>query len=448
MRLKLPENVNYIIDTLSFYGYEAFAVGGCVRDSVLARTPGDWDITTSATPEQIKRHFKRTVDTGIEHGTVTVLIGDESYEVTTYRIDGKYEDSRHPKEVTFTASLEEDLKRRDFTINAMAYNKEYGLVDLYGGMRDLQRRVIRCVGDPKERFGEDALRMLRAVRFAAQLGFAIDPATADAIKELAPDLKKISAERIQVEIVKLLTSNYPTLWKTVYELGIAKVIMPEFELCMLTDQNTPHHAYNVGEHILYAINHVPADKVLRLTMLLHDIGKTQCRSTDASGRDHFYGHAAVSEKMAKQILKRLKFDNDTIDKVTMLIRYHDTRPEPVKKQVRRLLNAMGTELFPLYLTVRRADTMAQSTYKREEKLKRIDELEEIYREILVNGDCFSLKDLAIGGKELIALGMKPGKDIGEILNILLQLVMDDPQRNNPAYLLQYASIEIQRRQNN
>lgn len=445
MRLKLPENVVYIIDTLEFYGYEAYAVGGCVRDSVLARIPGDWDITTSATPEQIKRHFKRTVDTGIEHGTVTVLLGDESYEVTTYRIDGKYEDGRHPKEVTFTACLEEDLKRRDFTINAMAYNPKTGLVDLYGGMRDLQHKVIRCVGEPKERFGEDALRMMRAVRFAAQLGFAIDPGTSEAIRELAPDLKRISAERIQVEMVKLLTSNYPTLWKLIYELGITKVIMPEFDLCMTTPQNTPHHCYNVGEHILYAVNHVPADKVLRLTMLLHDIGKPQCRTTDAAGRDHFYGHGPVGEKMAGLILRRLKFDNDTIDKVKKLIRYHDTRPEPVKKQVRKLLNLIGTELFPLYLTVRRADTMAQSTYKREEKLRRIDELEEIYKEILENGDCFLLKDLAVNGKDLIELGIEPGKEIGEILNVLLQLVIEDPQRNNSVYLLQYASMEHARR---
>lgn len=447
MRLKLPENVKYIIDTLKFYGYEAFAVGGCVRDSILARVPGDWDITTSAKPEQIKRHFKRTVDTGIEHGTVTVLIGDDSYEVTTYRIDGKYEDSRHPKEVTFTACLEEDLKRRDFTINAMAYNDDFGLIDLYGGMQDLQRKVIRCVGDPKERFGEDALRMLRAVRFAAQLGFAIDPATSQAIKDLASDLKKISAERIQVEIVKLLTSNYPTLWKTVYELGVTRIIMPEFDNCMMTNQNTPHHCYNVGEHILYAVNHVPADKVLRLTMLLHDIGKPQCKSVDETGRDHFHGHARVSEMMAKKILRRLKFDNDTTDKVLMLIREHDTRPEPVKKQVRRLMNRMGVELFPLYLTVRRADTMAQSTYKREEKLKRIDELEEIFKEILADGDCFTLKNLAITGKDLIAMGIEPGKEIGELLNLSLELVMDDPKRNNPAYLLKYAEIEHERRQN-
>lgn len=445
MRLKLPENVKYIIETLQFYGYEAYAVGGCVRDSILAREPGDWDITTSAKPEQLKRHFKRTVDTGIEHGTVTVLIGDESYEVTTYRIDGKYEDSRHPKEVTFTASLEEDLKRRDFTINAMAYNDQTGLVDLYGGMQDLQRRVIRCVGDPKARFGEDALRMLRAVRFAAQLGFAIDPLTAQAIQEQAQDLHKISAERIQVEIVKLLTSNYPTLWHTVYELGITKVIMPEFDQCMLTTQKTPHHCYSVGEHILYAVNHVPADKVLRLTMLLHDIGKPQCRTIDENGQEHFKGHAAISEKMAKQILRRLKFDNDTIDKVTRLIREHDTRPEPVKRQVRRLLNRMGTELFPLYLTVRRADTMAQSTYMREEKLRRIDELEEIYRQIIADGDCFSLKDLAVTGKDLIAMGIEPGKEIGQLLNLCLELVMEEPERNNPAYLLKY--VEIQHNQN-
>lgn len=445
MKLKLPAKVIYIINELQFYGYEAYAVGGCVRDSILAKEPDDWDITTSAQPHQVKRIFKRTVDTGIEHGTVTVLLDKDTFEVTTYRIDGKYEDGRHPKEVTFTASLEEDLKRRDFTINAMAYNDKEGLIDLYGGMQDLQRKVIRCVGKPEERFTEDALRMMRAVRFAAQLGFSIDPDTARAILELSPTLEKISAERVQAEMVKLMVSRYPSMWFTAYELGITKVIMPEFDECMMTLQKTPHHCYTVGEHILHSVEQVPADKILRLTMLLHDIAKPRFHTTDASGQDHFKGHAEGGAQLAREILRRLKFDNDTVDKVTKLIYYHDTRPQPTERQVRRLLNRMGIELFPYYLTVQRADTLAQSSYMRTEKWTRIAEVEAVARGILERQECFTLKDLAISGKDLIELGIEPGKEIGEILNAALETVLDHPEYNQYGFLRQFALIEHEKR---
>lgn len=445
MRLKLPAKVIYIINQLQFHGYEAYAVGGCVRDSILAKEPDDWDITTSAQPHQVKRIFRRTVDTGIEHGTVTVLLDKDTFEVTTYRIDGKYEDGRHPKEVTFTASLEEDLKRRDFTINAMAYNDQEGLIDLYGGMQDLQRKVIRCVGKPEERFTEDALRMMRAVRFAAQLGFSIDPDTARAILELSPTLEKISAERIQVETVKLMTSRYPSMWFTAYELGITKIIMPEFDECMMTLQKTPHHCYTVGEHILHSVEQVPPDKILRLTMLLHDIAKPRCRTTDEKGQDHFKGHGSEGTKMAKEILRRLKFDNDTIDKVTKLIYYHDVRPQPTERQVRRLLNKMGAELFPYYLIVQRADTLAQSGYMRVEKWTRIAEVEAVYKGILERQECFTLKDLAISGKDLIDLGIEQGKEIGEILNAALETVLDHPEYNQYGFLKQFAIIEHEKR---
>lgn len=376
---------------------------------------------------------------------MTVLLDKDSFEVTTYRIDGKYEDGRHPKEVTFTASLEEDLKRRDFTINAMAYNDQTGLIDLYGGMQDLQRKVIRCVGKPEERFTEDALRMMRAVRFAAQLGFSIDPDTARAILELSPTLEKISAERIQVETVKLMTSRYPSMWFTAYELGITKVIMPEFDECMMTLQKTPHHCYTVGEHILHSVEQVPPDKVLRLTMLLHDIGKPVCRTTDEKGQDHFHGHSAVGEKMAREILRRLKFDNDTTDKVTKLIYYHDVRPQPVEKQVRRLLSKIGAELFPYYLVVQRADTLAQSGYLRNEKWARIEQVEEIYQGIMERQECISLKDLEISGRDLIELGIAPGKEIGEILNAALETVIDNPEYNRYGFLRQFALIEHEKR---
>ena len=280
MKIELPKKVLFIINNLQLAGYDAFAVGGCVRDSILARKPQDWDITTSAKPEAIKEIFRRTVDTGIEHGTVTVMIGKDSYEVTTYRIDGAYEDSRHPKEVRFTNCLEEDLRRRDFTINAMAYNDDVRLVDVFGGMQDLNHHLIRCVGDPRERFSEDALRILRAVRFSAQLDFPIEPDTAKAVKELAPNLKNISAERIQTELVQLLTSPHPERIQDACELGITKVVLPEWDAMVGVKQNTIHHKYDVAEHTLHTLKHVKRDKYLRLTMLFHDMGKPAMKTTD------------------------------------------------------------------------------------------------------------------------------------------------------------------------
>ena len=358
MKIELPKKVLFIINNLQLHGYEAFAVGGCVRDSILARRPQDWDITTSAKPEEIKKLFRRTIDTGIEHGTVTVLFGKDSFEVTTYRIDGAYEDSRHPKEVQFTNRLEEDLRRRDFTINAMAYNDQVRLVDVFGGMQDLNHHLIRCVGDPEERFSEDALRILRAVRFSAQLNFPIESATADAIRKLAPNLQNISAERIQAELVKLLVSPHPERIRDAYELGLTKVILPEWDAMEGVAQNTPHHKYDVAEHTLRALKNVKRDKILRLTMLFHDMGKPMMKTTDENGRDHFRGHALVSEELARSILHRLKFDNETIRTVTKLVCYHDYRVEATPKNVRRAMNRIGVELFPYYLAVRLADVKA------------------------------------------------------------------------------------------
>ena len=435
MRIQLPVKVDNIIKTLEAAGYEAFAVGGCIRDSVLGRTPQDWDITTSAKPQDVKRLFSHTIDTGIQHGTVTVMLEHEGFEVTTYRIDGEYEDARHPKEVTYTVNLLEDLKRRDFTINAMAYSKDRGLIDEFGGMNDLQRKIIRCVGDPWQRFGEDALRILRAVRFAAQLGFEIEENTKKAIVELAPTLSKISAERIQTETVKLLMSDRPEMWRSVYDLGITRIIMPEFDAIMETPQNTPHHMYNVGEHTLKALSLTEKDRILRLTMLLHDIGKASMRTTDANGVDHFKGHGPAGKEIAKKILRRLKFDNDTIAQVTHLIYWHDYRPAPEEKAVRRAIHKVGEDLFPLFLKVQRADNLAQSMYLREEKLARIDGVEKLYHEIMEKHQCVSLKTLAVTGRDLIAEGMKPGPQMGAVLQELLEVVLDQPEMNEKEKLL-------------
>ncbi len=435
MKIELPKKVSQIIETLQANGFEAYAVGGCVRDSILGRIPDDWDITTSATPQETKQLFRKTFDTGIEHGTITVLLEKEAFEVTTYRVDGKYEDSRHPSEVTFTRSLKEDLLRRDFTINAMAYNDTEGLVDIFGGMEDLRNQVIRCVGDARARFGEDALRILRAVRFAAQLGFEIEEETQQGIRELAPTLANISAERIQVELVKLLVSQKPDLLRMAYELGITKVILPEFDELMTTEQETPHHCYSVGEHTIKSIELVRADKVLRLTMLLHDIAKPKMKTIDETGRAHFKKHDVEGVQMAKSILRRLKFDNDTMNKVVRLVQFHDYRMEATPRLVRRAMNKIGEDLFAEYLEVRMADTLAQSEYKREEKLQNLQDIRVCYEEILAKQQCVSLKDLAVTGSDLIADGMKPGREIGAVLSALLERVIEQPELNEKETLL-------------
>lgn len=437
MKIQLPEKVNTIIQTLQEHGYEAYAVGGCVRDSLLGREPGDWDITTSASPEETKKLFARTVDTGIEHGTVTVLLGKEGFEVTTYRIDGKYEDSRHPTEVIFTRNLREDLLRRDFTINAMAYNDTEGIVDIFGGMDDLKRKIIRCVGNARERFGEDALRIMRGVRFAAQLGFSLEKETKEAMAELAPTLEKISAERIQTELVKLLVSDSPELIREAYHLGITAVILPEFDEMMQTGQETKYHRYDVGEHTVQAVCNVPPDKVLRLTMLLHDVAKPEMKTVDADGTAHFKGHDIRGEQKAKEILRRLKFDNDTIHKVTKLVRWHDYRMPAEKKNVRKAMSKISAELFPMYLLVKRADILAHSMYRREEELENLSGLQKCYEEIVADHECVSLKQLAVTGTDLIGIGMKPGKQIGEVLNELLRIVLEYPEFNNKEHLLRF-----------
>lgn len=443
MQIQIPEKVNQVINVLTEAGFEAYVVGGCVRDAILGREANDWDITTNAKPEQVKALFPRTVDTGIQHGTVTVLLGKEGFEVTTYRIDGEYADSRHPKEVIFTPSLLEDLKRRDFTINAMAYNEKEGLVDAFDGMGDLKRRQIRCVGNPKERFTEDALRILRAVRFSAQLNFSIEPETKAAISRFAPNLSRISAERIQTEMVKLLTSPHPEVWRTVYETGITAVILPEFDACMRTPQNNPHHCWSVGEHTLRALEQVEADKVLRLAVLLHDIGKPQTRTTDEKGLDHFICHGEVGEEMAGKILRRLKFDNDTRKAVKHLVKVHDYfQMEPTQKGVRRAVFKIGEDSFPDYLKVRRADILAQNPAMQQEKLEQLARIEAVYQKILEEKNCLSLKELAVTGKDLIEAGIEPGPQLGERLNQLLELVIENPEYNTREILLKRIHLEM------
>ncbi len=437
MTMTVPENVKKIISILEANGFEGYAVGGCVRDTLLLRIPGDWDITTSATPEEVKALFPHTIDTGIEHGTVTVMMNHEGYEVTTYRIDGEYEDARHPKEVTFTANLVEDLKRRDFTINAMAYNETTGLVDEFDGLGDLEKGIIRCVGDPMERFAEDALRMLRAVRFAAQLGFVIEENTKAAIRKLAPTIAMVSVERIAVELIKILASNHPEEMRTAYELGLTAVFLPEFDVTMKTLQNNIHHLYSVGEHTIATLQEVSAEKHIRLIMLLHDMAKPVVKTTDEEGQDHFRGHTQAGADMAKAILRRLKFDNATIDLVYKMVKHHDDRPQ-TPNAVRRMFAAVGLDNVPMLLEMKRADLLGQSLYQRENKLALVDFYREQYERCLAEQTCLTKKDLALNGNDLIAMGMKQGTGIGMVIDQLFDAVLEEPTLNTREKLEQLA----------
>lgn len=442
MNIRIPEKAAYIIEKLEQEGHEAYVVGGCVRDALLNREPEDWDITTSASPFQVKNIFRRTIDTGIQHGTVTVMLEKEGFEVTTYRIDGEYEDGRHPNSVQFTSKLEEDLKRRDFTINAMAYNPRTGIVDLFGGQEDLNNRIIRCVGKAEERFTEDALRILRAVRFSAQLGFKIEEKTQQAIQFLACHLDKVSQERIQVEITKLLISDHPERIKTAYELGITSIILPELDAVMSIPQRNQYHCYTVGDHTIAMVQQIQSTKVLRWAALLHDLGKKKTHRIDENGQDHFYGHAQESALLAKKILRRLKFDNDTIDKVNRLITYHAYHLRRDKKVIRRCMSQIGADLFEDLLEVMRADTMAKSQYQRQERLDDIIEIRTLSKEILADKECITLKQLAVNGQDLIQEGVKPGKQLGEILNTMLDYVLNHPEENQKETLLQKFCREI------
>jgi tRNA nucleotidyltransferase/poly(A) polymerase len=446
MDFPIPEKVNIIIEELMNHGFEAYAVGGCVRDMVLGREPEDWDITTSATPQEVKRIFRRTVDTGIQHGTVTVLLDKDHYEVTTYRLDGIYEDNRHPKEVSFTSSLTEDLKRRDFTINAMAYNEKEGFIDLFGGMEDLKKGLIRCVGSAVERFDEDALRILRAVRFSAQLGFAIEAETMQAICGKVKNLENVSAERIRVELTKLLLSDHPDRLRTLYEVGITGVILPEFDKMMTTPQNNKHHIYSVGEHTIHAVESVagmikeerfdPSQRsILRWTMLLHDVEKPGTITIGKDGQHHFYGHPDKGALTAKQILKRLKFDNDTLDAVVHLIRWHDYRFVLTPAGMRKAASIIGKNYMDMIFEVNRADTSAKNPAFTQEKYVQLEEATRLYREIVEQDECVSLKELKINGNDLIAEGLKPGKQLGTILNNLLDAVIERPELNEKEALL-------------
>ena len=440
MTIVLPADAARIIRILEEAGHEAYVVGGCVRDSLMGRMPRDWDITTSALPQQVKALFRHTIDTGIKHGTVTVRLGQTSYEVTTYRLDGAYADHRHPDEVTFTGRLADDLERRDFTINAMAYNDRDGLVDLFGGRQDLETGIVRAVGDPMKRFDEDALR---AVRFAAELSFSIEEGTREAICALAATIASVSGERIRDEMEKILCSANPGQVRDLWELGLTEVFFPEFNAMMETTQNNPHHCYTVGEHTLAALRASvraetpsPADRrLLALTVLLHDSAKPLMKTTDEEGIDHFSGHPREGAALAERILRRWKEDNRTVVRVKNLITWHDLRPESDPVSVRETASRVGREDFPMLLCVMGCDVRGQSTYLQQEKLDRLARIKAEWQRICEAKEPVEIADLAVSGKDLTEAGIPAGPKIGEILRRMLEDVLKEPSHNTKEYLI-------------
>ena len=436
--MKIPNDVSFIIKTLESRGFEAYAVGGCVRDAILGREPNDWDITTNATPDEMKECFAgmHVIETGLKHGTLTVMLHHTGYEVTTYRIDGAYTDHRRPDTVEFVKDLQLDLERRDFTVNAMATADGETIVDLFGGREDLKNKVIRCVGDPYKRFTEDALRILRALRFASVYDFDVDPATANAAFELRDTLTNVSGERIHVELRKLLCGKGVERILTMYP-WIIFTIFPELEAMEGRKQNNPHHAYDVWTHTVKTIANSPADPVYRLTMLFHDSGKPRAYYPGEDGYDHFKGHPKYSVEIAEACLPRLKPDTDSFRKILTYVREHDLRVPADKKAIRRQMVRLGTDTYMELFPILRADLLAQNPALIPMKQAQVDELEKLSREVLAEKDCVSLKDLAIGGRELMALGLK-GKAVGETLNELLLLVCDEKVQNEKEALLNEA----------
>lgn len=432
----LPSQVEFALNKLNQAGYEAFIVGGCVRDIMRGEVPADYDITTSAEPEQTKAVFsgERIIETGLKHGTVTLLKEGMPLEITTYRIDGDYTDNRRPNSVKFTKTLTEDLARRDFTVNAMAYSPKTGITDAFGGEDDLKSGIIRSVGDADRRFNEDALRIMRALRFSSVLGFEIEEKTRKSIFINKNLLKNISAERIQVELVKLLSGkNARRVILEYYE--VLEVILPEISGMKGFDQKNRWHIYDILNHTALAVEKSPATTVLRLTALLHDCGKVDSFSIDENGIGHFYGHPEVSYKKAKSALARLKFDNATTSEVLPLIKYHDIPIEPTKPAVKKALNLLGPDLFFNLMDIKRADNLAQNIELTKDVLKTIDDIENIAKEIIKNNECFSLKTLAVKGNDLINIGIPAGRELGEHLEFLLDAVISERVKNERDALL-------------
>ena len=441
MKIDLPKNVRSIIDRLSGEGYSCYAVGGCVRDALRGVEPHDWDITTSALPEDVERLFADfdTVTMGRKYGTIGVVMDGRLYEITTFRLDGLYSDSRHPDNVVFSDSLADDLARRDFTVNAMAYNDTDGLIDMYDGQRDLGYGVIRAVGDPSRRFAEDALRILRALRFASTLGYSIEPATSEAIIRGRKLLSEIAPERIRDELLLLLCGQKVDFVLRRYR-AVFTVFIPEIQGTFDFDQRTRHHNRDVYRHTVAAIKNVEPDPLLRATLLFHDIGKPLSQTVDRKGECHYKNHPVLGAAMTEEILRRLCFPRAFIDEACLLIRYHDMRLKPEPAEVKHALKLLGADKLKKLLKLQRADILAQSMYMREEKLENLSAVGDELDRILESGECYSLPMLAVNGSDLIHMGVSSGRRIGEILDHLLDKVIDGELPNTREALAAEAKL--------
>lgn len=428
--ITVPDYALAVVERLESRGYEAYVVGGCVRDSLLGRQPNDWDVCTNALPEDVLRVFRRfhVIKTGLQHGTVTVMSDKQPVEVTTFRIDGNYSDNRHPDAVSFVSRVEEDLARRDFTINAMAYSPTRGLVDAFGGQEDLAAGLIRCVGEPDARFNEDGLRIMRALRFAARFGFAIERETAASVRRNRHLLENVSAERIFKELKGILIGS-GVLDMLLAFPEVFSCIIPELAPSIGFDQHTPYHCYDVWTHSAYAVAAAPADEILRLTLLLHDVGKPSCFSMGEDGRGHFYGHPAAGEKLTKTILQRLKSDNVTLSTVCTLVQVHDMTMPTTVPGMRRLVGKLGVENVRRLLDVQRADHAAHSDYDHASGVALIRDAAELLEDVLEMEPAFTVKDLAINGNTLMQLGMSPGPAMRQVLETLLAAVQEGNLKN-------------------
>lgn len=440
IKINIPSDANEIIHTLQNHGHSAYVVGGCVRDSILGRIPHDWDICTSATPNEMLEIFKdrRVIETGLQHGTITIVVNNEPYEVTTYRIDGAYSDNRRPDSVTFTDKLVEDLRRRDFTINAMAYNDDEGLIDPFDGLKDIEWKKIRCVGSAKDRFGEDALRILRAIRFASQLEFVMMPETLYEINQQYKNLENISIERINSEFCKIALSSDFCVQMVLFQ-DVFALFIPELKDMFDFPQNNPYHDYDVYGHTIHAVEHCESgDLTVKLAVFFHDIGKPHSYQDGEDGIRHFKGHGRISAEITDNIMKRLRFDNETRNNVVELVYYHDATFEVGKKYVKRWLNKIGEEQFRRLLEVRKADILGQKPNFEQSRIDKVDNIEQILEEVLQEDECFSLKDLAVDGKDLMDIGYKSGRQLGAALQGLLDCVIGEEVNNNKEELLELA----------
>ncbi len=438
----IPEKTRFIFEILEKNEYECFAVGGCVRDSLMNIIPDDWDFTTNATPDEIIECFKdyKLITVGQKYGTIGVVCNNSVYEITTFRKDGVYSDSRHPDTIEFSPNIEDDLVRRDFTINSMAYNPKTGIIDPYGGQLDLSNKLIRCTGDPYKRFDEDALRIMRALRFSSRFGFDIEKTTSKAIFDKKSGLTAVHPQRLKKEISGLIMgSGFHKVLESYAE--VLATIIPDIEITFAFPQNTPHHCFDVWNHTLKALKNTPADEEIRLCVLFHDLGKPLSRTIDKKGRDHFKGHPVISAEIAERHLKKFGFPAKTVSNVVNLVRFHDERFKKGDYDIKKLLGILGEELFFKLMVVAISDVLAQSDYRREEKINLLKSVERRAREIIDSDECYSLSNLMVKGDDLVSLGYN-GREIGCILNELLDAVISDRCDNSKEALIGYIPLVI------